>query len=162
MHRPLKRNWQRRLPLSAAAAVQHRACPLGNPIEQNVGLVDAARDPMLVTLTGLISYVSLHTADPGSRGDSEISDRPYTRQPITWQAPDGGESTMDTSDPTQIPLFDIPAATTITHVGFWDQLTGGTFYGSRPLSVAEYYEGPGTYTLAGIRVHFIPSDRPPN
>lgn len=115
-----------------------------------MGLNNTAKNALLTTLSTLIGYVSLHATDPGTAGVNEIAGGPppYARQPVLWLAPSGGVLTADTTGGP--PLFDVPAATTITHFGLWSTATAGTFYGSDPLSTPEFYEGPGTYTLATL------------
>jgi hypothetical protein len=92
----------------------------------------------------LITHVSLHTADPGSGGANEVSggSPAYARKGITWNAASGGNI-----DSSNTPVFDVPAGTTITHAGFWSAASGGTFYGSSPLTVPETFGGQGTYTM---------------
>ena len=67
------------------------------------------------------TYLSLHTADPGTTGASEVSGGGYARAPITW-APgpvDGavtGTATVTTA-----------AGVAVTHAGLWGSPVGGTF-----------------------------------
>lgn len=88
-------------------------------------------------------YSSLHSADPGDTGASEISGGTpaYARKSITFNAPAGGS--LDSSN---TPVFDVPAGTTVSYVGFWDALTGGNFYGSANVT-DEAFAAQGTYTL---------------
>ena len=109
------------------------------------GLTDATRNSMLDHLGTLITHVSLHTADPGATGTSEVTggSPAYARKPITWAA---AAALLKTSSAGV--TFDVPGATTVTHLGYWSALTAGTFRGSRPLSASETFTGQGTYTLA--------------
>ena len=78
------------------------------------------------TRPGTSLYTSLHTADPGLTGASEVSGNAYARVNVTaWDAPSNG-ATANTSNITY------PAPTpsdwgTITHKGIWDASTGGNF-----------------------------------
>lgn len=100
---------------------------------------------MLTGFSGSALYVSLHTADPGASGTSEVSggSPAYARKAITWAAP--ASSAMSNS--AQV-VFDVPTSTTIRYLGYWSAATGGTFYGSRILDAAQTYGSQGTYTLA--------------
>ena len=73
-----------------------------------------------------VTWLSLHTADPGQTGASEATggSPAYARKQTTWGAADA--SGIATG--SQV-TFDVPAAT-ITHVGFWSASTAGTFRGS--------------------------------
>jgi hypothetical protein len=85
------------------------------------------------------THLSLHTADPGATGTSEISGGAYARKSIPWDAaPSAGR--LDTQADI---VFDGPASqVTVTHVGYWTALTGGTFKNSFALSQSRQI-GPG-------------------
>ena len=101
------------------------------------------KNAMLNALGALAVKASLHTADPGESGTNEITggSPAYARKAITWNA--AGSGTMDDSN---VPVFDVPASTTVSYVGFWSLVTGGTFYGSANVT-DEVFAGQGTYTL---------------
>lgn len=107
------------------------------------GLVAAGLNLMLTGFTGSATYVSLHTADPSTGGTSEVSGGSYTRESSAWGSPADGTVTNDTAI-----VFDVPADTTITHLGYWSASTSGTFYGSRALDTSQTYATAGTYTIA--------------
>jgi len=109
------------------------------------GIVAAGANRMLDGLTGGVAFVSLHTADPGASGTSEVSggSPAYARKAITWTA----ASASATSNSAQI-VFDVPTSTTIRYLGYWSASTSGTFYGSRILDTAQTFSSQGTYTLA--------------
>jgi hypothetical protein len=70
-------------------------------------------------------YASLHSADPGGDGASEISGNAYQRTAVTMGAPSGGVSAN-----TNVVTF--PTATpsgwgTPGYCGFWDAQSGGNF-----------------------------------
>lgn len=98
---------------------------------------------MLNALGAAAIYVSLHSADPGESGTNELSggSPAYARKSITWNAASGGS--MDDSN---VPVFDVPASSTVSYVGFWSALTTGTFYGSANVT-DEVFNAQGTYTL---------------
>jgi hypothetical protein len=89
-------------------------------------------------------WASLHTADPGKTGASEVTggSPAYARQAITWNTASG--SNLDSSD---APAFDIPAGTTIRYWGTWTASSGGNFCFGGALSANETYAAQGDYTL---------------
>ncbi len=67
-------------------------------------------------------YVSLHTADPGETGTSEVTGGSYARQVITFGAPSNGVITVSNT-----PEFSgMPAQAGIGWVGLWDSLLAGS------------------------------------
>lgn len=67
-------------------------------------------------------YLSLHTADPGTTGTSEVTggSPAYARKAIAWGAASNGVITGSV-------VFDVPASTTVAFVGVWSAATGGNF-----------------------------------
>ncbi len=104
----------------------------------------AGKNAMLDALAAVAVYASLHTADPGTDGSNEVSggSPAYARKAITW-----GSATGGAIDSSNAPVFDVPASTTVTHVGFWSASSGGTFYGSADVT-DEAFSAQGTYTLS--------------
>lgn len=100
----------------------------------------AAKNSMLDNLG--VAYVSAHTADPGETGTSEVSGGSYARVAITYNPAAGGA--IDSSNTPQI---NIPAGTTVTHVGYWTALTGGTFLAYSDIA-DETFTNAGTLTIA--------------
>lgn len=88
-------------------------------------------------------YASLHTADPGATGASEVTGGTYARKAVTWGTATGGSVSS-----TSIPSHDIPAGTTLAYFGWWTAASGGTWEGGGALSASETYGGAGTYTLS--------------
>lgn len=68
--------------------------------------------------------MSLHTANPGGSGTSEVSGGGYARQTVNFNAAASGVAAL----PSTV-SFSGPAAQAITHVGFWTT-AGGTWLGS--------------------------------
>lgn len=115
-------------------------------------LIEAERNAVNDFITGRISHVSLHTADPGSTGTSEVTGGTpaYARKAVTWAASAAGNSDM-----TNVPVFDIPAGVSISYLGYWSALTGGTFRGSKILTGAPLsFAVQGTYTLNDLDLTF--------
>ncbi|MGZ4516704.1 MAG: phage tail fiber protein [Mycobacteriaceae bacterium] len=109
------------------------------------GLVNASRNTMLDAFGSAYGFVSLHTADPGTTGTSEVTggSPAYARKAVTWAA----AATSSKSSSSQV-VFDVPGSTTIAYLGYWTAATGGTFGGSRPLDVNQTFATQGTYTMA--------------
>lgn len=114
-----------------------------------MALSDNGKNIMLDALGGVVLYVSLHTADPGTTGASEVTggSPAYARKSVTWNPAASGNL-----DSANQPVFDVPASTTITHFGMWSAAVGGTFYGAGALSAAETFAAQGTYTLTDADV----------
>lgn len=103
----------------------------------------------LGTVTG---FVSLHTADPGETGLNEVTggSPAYARKAITWAAASAAvDGEMAASNQ---PLFDVPAGTTVTHVGFWTLASGGDFHASGAITSA-VFAAQGTLTLTSTNLH---------
>lgn len=100
-----------------------------------------AKNLMLDALRAAITQVSLHTADPGTTGASEVSggSPAYARKAIAFNAASGGSI----DDSTNGIDFDVPAGTTVTHVGYW---AGSTFMGSSS-QTPETFGSQGIYRL---------------
>ena len=108
----------------------------------------AGKNLMLDALRGTnptvaIAFASLHTSSPGDDGANEVTggSPAYVRKAITMAAPSAGAIAASTQ-----PVFDVPASTTVTHVGFWSAVSGGTFLGSADVT-DETFASQGTYTL---------------
>ena len=90
------------------------------------------------------AYVSLHTASPSTTGVNEVAGGTYARVAVTWNSPSGGAVTNSNSL-----TINVPASTTVTHVGIWSALTTGTYYIGAALSPNVTTGGSaGTATIA--------------
>lgn len=103
----------------------------------------AAKNYMLDQLGGQVGYVSLHTASPGSLGANEVTggSPAYARKAVTWNAASAGSKALSNT-----PTFDVPASTTVTHVGLWSALTSGTYFGYIDVT-DEVFASQGTYQI---------------
>lgn len=72
-------------------------------------------------------YLSLHTADPGLTGASEVAGGSYARQAITF----GVAASKSITSSNTVDFTGMPAAT-VTHLGIWDASTAGNFYAGGP------------------------------
>lgn len=112
------------------------------------GYVPSALNDAVDGVAAKVTHISLHTADPGDTGASEVTGTGYARQAVTFAAASGGERVGSASD------FTVPASTTIRYLGFWTAATGGTFKGGfileddqgTALPNGEVYSGAGRYT----------------
>lgn len=90
-----------------------------------------------------IAYLSLHSGAVGSGSANEVSGGApaYARKAAAFGVAAGGALALSSS-----PVFDVPAAASITRVGFWSALTAGTFLGDVDV-IDETFAGQGTYTV---------------
>lgn len=96
--------------------------------------VPATRESAALAVSALGSWISLHTATPGSTGASEAAGT--TRRQTTWT----GGTADGTVAGSQVTHSAAPA-NTYTHYGIWSAQTGGTFVDGNALS-------PGAVTIA--------------
>lgn len=100
------------------------------------------REELALRYAAICTYLSLHTADPGTTGANEVSGGvpAYARKAITWNA-----GTVDGSIVSDPITFDVPAGTDITHVGMWDAVLAGNYRDSRAFTIS--FPSQGTVTL---------------
>jgi hypothetical protein len=102
-----------------------------------------AKKVMLDALGALAVKGALYTADPGADGTSnEVTGGSYARETVAWSAAGAGTGTMALNGSV---VFDVPASTTVSFVGFWNS-AGSVFYGSADVT-DEVFANAGTYTL---------------
>ena len=96
------------------------------------GLSSSGETAVLTPLT-TTAYVSLHTADPGDTGTSEVSGSAYARVGPVVFANAGNNPTVASNSA----IVTFPAATgswgTVSYFGVWTAASGGTFQGSGAL-----------------------------
>lgn len=97
----------------------------------------AARNTAVDAIGAIARWISLHTADPGATGASEVAGS--TRAQTTFPAAVNGTAT---GTPAGV---QVPAGGPYTHWGAWSAQTGGTFYEGGTLPTPETYGSPGTY-----------------
>ena len=95
-----------------------------------------------------ITHASLHTATPNSSGSNEVTggSPAYARQSVTLGAASGGAIAASNQ-----PVFNVPAGTTVSHVGFFSASTSGTFMGYADVT-DEAFGAQGTYTLTSVNI----------
>ena len=94
-------------------------------------------------------YVSLHTADPGLTGASEVTtgvDSDYVRKSVTFAA----ASALQKASNVAATWTANAGATTyvVTHVGIWDAATAGNFLAYGAPGVPETVVASGTFNLS--------------
>jgi hypothetical protein len=101
--------------------------------------VTATREALAVYLGTLGTYISLHSASPGSTGANEATggSPAYGRKQTTWAA-----GSSDGSITGSQVTFDA-AAGTYSHYGIWSAATGGTFVDGGALSTSVTLSGQG-------------------
>lgn len=103
----------------------------------------AARNAATDAVTALGGFVSMHTADPGTTGASEVTGAPYARQLSTLPAASTGSST---GSQVSVPMPTGAGTTTITHWGLWTLVSGGAWITGGALPNAEVFsDGGGDY-----------------
>lgn len=114
-----------------------------------MGLSNAGRNVALDAVGAVGLYVSLHTADPGTSGASEVTggSPAYARQACAWAAASGGSMALAAGE-----TFNVPGGTTVTHFGVWSAAMSGTFYGGGALSASESFGAQGTFNLTGATI----------
>lgn len=99
-------------------------------------------------------YISLHSADPGLTGASELSGSAYARVAIapgtgTWSAPATNGSVREISNSGAVTF---PTAsgnwTTATHFGVWDAATVGNFIRGAALTASKTVASGDTASFA--------------
>jgi hypothetical protein len=86
--------------------------------------VNATKEALADAFIALGTYVSLHTASPGSTGTNEATggSPAYARKQTTWSADAVDDGVRAGTEVT----IDLPAGT-YTHYGIWTAATSGTF-----------------------------------
>lgn len=87
-------------------------------------------------------YVSLHTADPGETGASEVTGGTYGRQSSSWAAASAGAVVTDAAL-----NFTLMPAVTVTHVAIWDASTAGNCLWSGAFSSSKVVNAGDTYQI---------------
>jgi len=88
-------------------------------------------------------YISLHTADPGDSGASEVTGGSYARLAGSFGAAAGRAITNDSAI-----LFTSMPAVTVTHLGVWDASTAGNFLFRGTLTASQALNSGDSANLA--------------
>ena len=110
-----------------------------------MAMTEALRNALLDQgRTNLTFFASLHTAAPGTTGLNEVSGGSYARVAVTYSAASGGQMQISSTA-----TLNVPAGTTVTHVGLFSASTAGTFYASFD-PADEAFGSDGTLDLTGF------------
>ena len=95
-----------------------------------------------------IKHISLHSANPGESGASELTGSGYARQPVTWGTSSGGAVAA-----TNLPLlFSGAASASSPFFGGWTAATGGTFVDGGALQGDVSLNAEGDYEITSLSV----------
>lgn len=88
------------------------------------------------------AYASLHTADPGTSGASEVTggSPAYARKALTWTA-----GSVD-GVVTATAVFDVPSGVTVAYAGLTTAVTAGTFL-DKVAVTSQTFGAQGTLTV---------------
>jgi hypothetical protein len=116
-----------------------------------MALEDAVLDTAVDAVTAELTWISLHSDDPGGDGSNETSD---DRLMATWGSSSGGVAGI-TNDPLS---FEGPGSGPITHVGAWSSDVGGVWKGSTPIIGDTAFNANGDFDLTALTVTATSSD----
>ena len=85
------------------------------------GYTNGAKDAGLDAIGALGTWISLHTADPGSTGANEVVGGSYARVQTTWSA------AAASSKPGTAVTINVPAGVSVAYWGVWSTSSAGTF-----------------------------------
>lgn len=108
-------------------------------------LTNAALDAGNNAITALLGFASLHTADPGGTGASEVTGGGYTRVAATWNPSSGAIAALNGTL-----SFSGPANGAAQYVGFWSASSGGTWRGGKALIGDQTFNAAGQYTVTAV------------
>ncbi len=85
---------------------------------------------------------SLHTADPGTTGTSEVTggSPAYARKALTWASQTGGQITSTGT-------YDVPSGITVAWGGLWSQVAAGGTFIDKVDVVDQQFASQGQLTL---------------
>jgi len=101
---------------------------------------DTAKNAALDALGAIGVKMSLHSADPGTTGASEITGGSYTKETCAWAAASAGSMALSGSV-----VFDVPSGQAPSWAGVW-KTDGTTFLFGINLP-DETFSIDGTYTV---------------
>src|ERR1039458_9260584 len=103
------------------------------------GYNNTSKDVALTAIGAAATWISLHTADPGTTGTSEVSGGTYARVQTTW-----GTAAASSMAGSQVTI-NVPAGNTVEYWGVWTANSGGIYYEGGAVPVNETYAAAGTY-----------------
>ena len=107
-----------------------------------MSLSNTQKNTMLDTMNS--TFVSLHTDDPGTTGANEVVGGSYARLASPLAAAATGTKTNSV---TVLEFAGMPAVT-VTYVGFWSLISGGTFLWGGILTAPVVVPASATFRFA--------------
>lgn len=101
----------------------------------------ATKNAMVDAMIARGRYYSIHSADPGTTGASEISS---ARQQMTFPAASAGSSQGSTVG------IAIPVGATTAYFGVWDAVSAGNFIRGGNLPASSTFGSAGTLNLSDL------------
>jgi hypothetical protein len=110
-----------------------------------MALNDTIQNIGAAAMQAAMTHLAIHTALPNASGSNPSA---AARRPITWVTAANGDmvATVD------LVFTGAAASSAATYAGFWSALTGGTFYGSYPLTGDQTFNSTGEYTVTSITI----------
>ena len=108
---------------------------------------NAGANSIRALLTSNTGFVSMHTADPGSTGTSEVTGTGYARGSSLFATASGGSCAGAQASVT----MPTGASTTVTFWGLWDAVTGGNWVTGGAVTPSE------TFSTSGGAFQFTPT-----
>lgn len=109
-----------------------------------MALTPAGEDLLIDGLTGQFTAASLHTADPGTTGNNEVSGNGYARQTPSYDPSSGGAA-----DLAATLVFNGPADSAYSHLGLW---VGATLADVQTTSGDNVFNGAGVTNITSAPV----------
>jgi hypothetical protein len=112
----------------------------------------ALNNPAMVlaanALRGAMTYMQLHSADPGVSGTSNVTSA--ARQAITWSA---ASADGDFGLSAAVNFTGVAASGAATYVSLWSAVTSGTWYGNFALTGDATANAAGEYTVTSLNLN---------
>jgi hypothetical protein len=118
------------------------------PAESRIGATNAFKQAVANFIGTQGAVISLHSADPGTSGASEISGGGYSRKTTVWGAAtvvSGGANDGRALITGSTQTFNVPGGVAINFYGVWS--AGGVFQYGKPLQPGATLTSAGTITI---------------
>lgn len=103
------------------------------------------RNDAVDAMTPYFVSISLHTGDPGSSGDNELTGDNYSRETADWSSASDASASI-----TQDLVYQVSAGNEITHIGMWD--SDDVWAGSVELDNPQPFVNDGELTVKTLSV----------
>ena len=107
---------------------------------------DVAANLMLTNLAGQVAYVSLHSADPGKTGASELTGNGYARKAITFHT--AASQHIKNNGAIEFGPATPADWAEASYFGLWSAVSGGTFVAGAALDAPVTVLALGTASFA--------------